>query len=179
MSEVDRKRWNERYSSGWRTVIHKTLLDFYPLAKRGRALELACGTGENAVFLAKQGFHVDAVDVSDVAIDRARALAKEEGLYVNFIRADLDEYDLPENTYDLVVVFYYLNRKLFPKIEKALKKGGVLIYQTYNERHLSIRHDFNREYLLRLGELCSSFPELQLIHCKEEDNVSTLIARKD
>jgi len=55
MAQKDKERWEERYKKGWRSSLHKALLDFYHLAKVGRALELACGTGENALFSGKQG----------------------------------------------------------------------------------------------------------------------------
>ncbi len=178
MAEIDRIRWNQRYVDGWKSGLHKTLLDFYKLAKIGRALELACGTGENAVFLAKQGFSVDAIDISDVAIEKAKSLAKKEGVNVNFINADLDCYQLPTQEYDLVIVFYYLNRNKFKEIEKALKPGGILIYETYNERYLVPRPDFNKNYLLNLGELLLAFPKLETLCFKETNHISTLIAKK-
>ncbi len=178
MAEIDRIRWNQRYSSGWQSSLHKTILDFYKLAKTGRALELACGTGENAVFLAKQGFSVDAIDISDVAIEKAKSLAKKEDVNVNFINADLDCYQLPMQAYDLVIVFYYLNRNKFKEIEKALKPGGILIYETYNERYTVIRQDFNRDYLLGLGELEKAFSDLDILCFKEPNHISTLVAKK-
>lgn len=178
MSLADRERWNLKYSKGYRTSLHKTLLDFYHLAPLGRALELACGTGENAIFLAQKGFQVDAVDISDVAIDVARNKARELNLNINFIVADLDEYPLKEEYYHLVVVFYYLNRTLAAPIVRSLKRGGVLIYETYNRNHLHIRGDFNPDYLLEEGELLRLFKDLQVIHYREEFNVSTFVGRK-
>lgn len=72
---------------------------------------------------------------------------------MNFICADLDYFVLKEDTYNLVVNFYYLNRRLIPQIKKALKPNGLIIFETYNERHTLIKRDFNPDYLLKEGEL--------------------------
>ncbi|GBC88181.1 Tellurite methyltransferase [bacterium HR13] len=178
MSVEDRERWDKRYAGGWKTQLHRTLLEFYHLAPVGKALELACGTGENAIFLAKVGFDVDAIDVSCVAIDEAKKRALEEGVQVNFICADFDEYKLPTDTYHLVINFYYLNRKLSEAIVKALKPGGILIFETYNEKHIILREDFNPLYLLKCGELPDLFKDLELIYHAENFNVSTFVGRK-
>lgn len=178
MARVDKERWEQRYMSGWRSQTHKTLLDFYKLAPVGKALELACGTGENALFLAKKGFDVDAIDISCTAISIAEEKARREGVNVNFLCADLDEYTLPENTYDLIINFYYLNRSLSNPIVKALKKGGLLIFETYNQKHMIIREDFNPDFLLKDGELLELFRGLDVLYYREEFNVSTLVGRK-
>lgn len=178
MSREDKERWEERYKKGWRSSLHKTLVDFYSLAKVGRGLELACGTGENALFLASKGFQVDAIDISCTAMEMAKQEAKKRGLKVNFICADLESYELLEDTYDLIINFYYLNRDLCPKIVKALKVGGILIFETYNYKHLCIREDFNPEYLLKEGEILEFFKGLEVICYREEFNISTLVGRK-
>lgn len=178
MAFVDKERWNERYTKGWTTQLHKTLIEHYRLAPLGRALEIACGTGENAVFLAKAGFKVDAIDISDVAIQRAKALAEGKGVRVNFICADLDDFELEEDAYTLVINFYYLNRRLVPNIKKALKAKGLVIFETYNMNHLSLRHDFNPDYLLQDGELLRFFGDFEVIKYEENFNISTLVARK-
>ncbi|WP_340695068.1 class I SAM-dependent methyltransferase [Hydrogenobacter thermophilus] len=175
MAVEDKERWDQRYLRGWETQLHKTLLEFYHLAKVGKALELACGTGENAIFLAKEGFDVDAIDISCVAIEKARRRAKDEGVNVNFMCADLDDYALPQNTYNLIINFYYLNRKLSGQIVRALKPGGILIFETYNERHKVLRKDFNPLYLLKEGELLILFKELEVIYYAENFNISTFI----
>lgn len=179
MSQEDKERWEEKYKKGWKSSLHKTLLDFYSLAKVGRALELACGTGENALFLASKGFLVDAIDISCYAIEIAKREAKARNLEVNFLCADLDDYQLLENTYDLVINFYYLNRDMCPKIVKALKLGGILIFETYNQKHTLVKKDFNPKYLLKDGELLELFKELEVIYYKEDFNISTLIARRN
>jgi SAM-dependent methyltransferase len=178
MALEDRERWNQKYLAGWKSSLHKTLLDFYRFAPLGRALEVACGTGENAVFLAKAGFVVDAVDISDIAIQKAKELARKEGVYVNFICADLDHFVPEENAYELVVNFYYLNRSLIPKLKRALKQEGLIIFETYNEKHTLVKKDFNPEYLLKEGELLQLFRDFEVLHYSESFNISTFVGKK-
>ena len=174
----DRIRWNIRYSKGRESVLHETLTRFCHLAPKGRALDIACGTGETPVYLAKKGFTVDAFDVSDVAIRKARLKARREGVRVNFKPVDVDIFSFGTSKYDLIVNFYFLNRKIFSKIKRALKRGGILIFETYNEEHLSVNPAFNPEYLLKKGELIEVFSDLVVLYYCEVSNVTTLVARK-
>ncbi|WPM31880.1 class I SAM-dependent methyltransferase [Hydrogenobacter sp. T-2] len=178
MALQDKERWDFKYLQGWQSTLHKALVEFFTYAPVGRALEIACGTGENAIFLAEQGFTVDAIDISIVALKKARRQAYERNLRVNFICADLDYFILKENTYTLVVNFYYLNRRLIPQIKKALKPNGLIIFETYNEKHSLIKRDFNPDYLLKEGELFRLFEDFRVVFYKEELNISTLVAFK-
>ncbi len=173
-----RKKWNQRYLEGRRSSLHRTLLQFYPLAPVGRALDVACGTGENAIFLAKKGFDVDGIDISDVAIKIARETAKKEGVTVNFKPCPVEVFSWKPEAYDLIVNFYFLERSLFPKILRSLRRGGVLIFETYNVNHLKLNPDFNREYLLDIGELIRAFKDLNIVYYSEVSNVTTLVGVK-
>ncbi|WP_457599916.1 class I SAM-dependent methyltransferase [Hydrogenivirga sp.] len=174
----DRLRWNRRYLEGRESALHATLTRFYHLAPQGRALDIACGTGETSIYLAKKGFKVDAFDVSDVAIKRARRRAKREGVSVNFKSADAERFSYGLLRYDLIINFYFLNRKLFPRIKRALRPGGVLIFETYNEEHRYVNPSFNPNYLLEKGELLESFGDLETLYYCEVSNITTLVARK-
>ena len=174
----DRIRWNERYRAGRESVLHATLTRFYHLAPVGMALDIACGTGETSIFLAKKGFKVDAFDISDVAIRRARRKAREEGVRVNFKICEATKFSFKPETYDLIINFYFLERRTFPKIQRALKKGGLLIFETYNEEHLGVNPAFNPSYLLKKGELLDSFKDLELLYYCEVANITTYVGRK-
>jgi len=174
----DRIRWNRRYLEGRESPLHQTLLRFYPLAPTGKALDIACGTGENALFLAKRGFEVHAFDISDVAIAKARRKARREKVRVSFKVCDALKFSYKPESYDLVLNFFFLERKIFPKIIRTLRRGGLLIFETYNMRHRHIRKDFNPAYLLQEGELLKSFSSLQILYYCEISNISTLVARK-
>jgi len=125
--EKDRERWNKRYSEEdypWKTPS-EIVQDFYHLANKGKALDIASGLGRNAVFLYDKGFEVDAVDISDVALRKI----KKERPQINTVQADLDFYNIPQNRYDLIVNINYLNRRLIPQIKEGLKKDGVVIFE--------------------------------------------------
>ncbi|WP_025769277.1 methyltransferase domain-containing protein [Thioalkalivibrio sp. HK1] len=93
MSDADKERWNARYASGEyiaRTHPSDLLASWIDRLPRGRALDVACGAGRNAIFLASKGYRVEAMDISSVALERASKRAQAEGLEVRWIEADLE-----------------------------------------------------------------------------------------
>lgn len=170
-----RSRWNRRYAQrgiralahapGAWLVEHRALL---PDAGARRALDVACGDGRNAAYLARLGFEVDAVDVSDVAIDALRAAAVESGLLVNPCRVDLEHSELPVAAYDVIVQFNYLQRDLFGPLARALKPGGLLILETFTRGHTEeLGNRLEHRFLLDHKELLSAFPELDVLDHRE------------
>jgi SAM-dependent methyltransferase len=137
MAEADRDKWNERHREGYAahgqpTAVLKQWIDRIP---RGRALDLACGSGRNALFLAANGFDVDAVDISDVALDIGRRRARAAGLRVNWIEQDLDA---PQNgpptladSYTLLLVVRYVNLPLIRELSDRLLPGGMLMTEQH------------------------------------------------
>jgi 2-polyprenyl-3-methyl-5-hydroxy-6-metoxy-1,4-benzoquinol methylase len=130
------------------------------------------------LWLAERGYRVTAVDISPVALARARVEAQARGLAIDFVEADLDGYALPEEAFDVVVVFRFLDRGLFPAIEAALRPGGWLFYQTYNTRRLVSRPDTSRENLLEFGELVRTFARLELVESGDEGDLSHVVCRR-
>src|SRR5262245_49631134 len=98
---------------------------------KGRALDMATGKEQNAIFLAKRGFQVMAIDISPVSLDMARQAAKEQSLIIDWQEADLERIELPAAHYDLVLNFNYLQRSLVGQIKKTLKPGRWVIFETY------------------------------------------------
>lgn len=174
----DRERWNLKYKNGWRTTLNATLLKFYTLAKKDRALDIACGSGDNAIFLAEKAFLTDAFDISDVAIEIAKENALKRGIKVNFLRSDAESFEFKPETYDLILNLYFLDRQILPKIESSLKEGGILIFETYNLKHLKVKPTFNRDFLLREGELKEIFKNLEVLYYDESTNITTFVAKK-
>lgn len=134
----------------------------------GPVLDLACGGGRNAVFLAELGFEVEGVDVSDEALAVAAGRAREAGVTVRLRRADLESGApgavLPANAYSAVVVVKYLHRPLIPAIKAALRPGGIIVYETFTRRHLEIAtKPANPDFLLREGELRTLFADFEPI----------------
>ena len=144
MSQADRRKWDERYRTGsYAEREHPTRLleDWQPNLPRGRALDVACGTGRNALFLAASGYEVDAVDISAIGLERAERSAAQRGLRVNWIEADLDAEDatwLPaQRRYDLIVKVRYVSMDLMPVLLGRLDDGGYLLC----EQHLVTNRD--------------------------------------
>jgi SAM-dependent methyltransferase len=132
---VRREDWDRRYSEPnllWSAAPNRFLVAEASELAPGRALDLACGEGRNALWLAGLGWHVTAVDYSSVAIAKARDRARDEGLEVDFVCADLLEYVPEEAAYDLVVVLYLQlppeqRRRVLERAEKALAPGGTFV----------------------------------------------------
>ena len=130
----DRERWNEKYSTDDEFELPEEpipalarLIDTLP---PGRALDVATGTGRNARFLARHGYDVDAVDVSDEALDRAAAAAESEGIEgVTWIRSDIDDFAFEPSAYDVITVSFFAALDHLPELKAALAPGGVLIYE--------------------------------------------------
>ena len=167
-----RERWNERYAGGlepfpdapaqW-LVEHRELL-----AGGGRALDVACGDGRNALYLARRGYEVDAIDASDVAIAALRDAAEQRGLPIDARVVDLEREPLPAGPYDAIVVMNFLQRDLFGALEEALAPGGLLLYETLGRAHVEeLGRSFNPNYLVDRGELARAFARLRIVEHRE------------
>ncbi len=188
MSECDRTRWDEKYAG--QSVPRSLEPDEWLVQcaaglPKGRALDLACGLGHNAIWLAQQGWTVDAIDISPTGITLATKLANNQQQQVNWIVEDLDDHQAPTEFYDLIIVFRFLDRNLIPKIVRsALAPGGHLVYETFSSKQLERRdnHLKNPAFTLQPGELAALFSELEPIafHEVELDDraVARLFARK-
>jgi tellurite methyltransferase len=126
---------------------------------RPRAIDIACGTGRDAVYLAMEGFEVDVVDVLPDAIERAVDLARRCGVKIKPFVRDLSRNPvLPAESYDLVTVFRFLIRPLLPVLRDAVAPGGYIVCQTFHERNGTTgRRPTNPDHLLRTGELRDAF----------------------
>ena len=185
MAAEDRARWDDMYQARVLRAYpppDALLVAYAPPVQPGQrrvALDLAAGQCQNALWLAEQGYYVNALDISREALERGRAeMAMRNLRNVNFIVADLDRPDLPEAGYDLIVVCRFLARPLFPLLKLALKPGGLMIYQTFNLNHLERRPEATRSYLLEPRELASFFSGWALLHDEEAGEMSRLVARK-
>lgn len=174
-----RERWNDRYGGGeldpfpdapaeW-LVEHRALVRELQAGRDdSRALDVACGDGRNARWLAELGFAVDAVDVSDVVVGALRCAAAERGLRVDPRVLDLEHDALPAGPYDIVVCMNYLQRDLFSALEGALGPGGLLLYETFAQAHVAeLGRRFNPAYVLERNELLRAFPALHVRHYRE------------
>jgi SAM-dependent methyltransferase len=167
--------WNERYSKGEHIIVEPMplLVRIAEGLKPGRALDLACGPGRHALFLAGRGWQVTAVDASRVGIELLQREASERGLEVDARVADLErgEFEIGAEAYDLIGVFYYLQRDLFPKIRAGVPPGGVVVAAIHMTDENPDAHPMNEDYLLQPGELRAQFQEgWQIIHDYEGES---------
>ncbi len=189
-SEDDRRKWNNRYNTG-EYIYGKEPLKFLKekldILIRGKALVLAMGEGRNAVFLAGNGFDVDGCDISEKAIEKTKLFSRESGVTLNAFVADLEEYKIPSDKYDLITCFYYTQRDLIPQIKEGLRKGGMVMFETYSIDQLKYGDNApgpkNPEYLLKHNELLDSFRDFRILYYREGEiaenkSVVSLIAQK-
>lgn len=173
MNESDRIRWDRKYSDKEPSseitpdsFLVRSLKGIQP----GRALDLGCGFGDNAITLAGAGFEVTAVDISRIGLKRAGERARKAGVTVLFQCSDAEDFDFGDQAYDLITGFYFLNRSIFPRIRKALKPGGIFLCKTYTVDELRYRPELNRAYLLEHEELKTVFGGFEILLYDERDN---------
>jgi SAM-dependent methyltransferase len=165
----DRQRWEERYATGGRypdegpsefLVAHADLI-------RGRVLDVAAGVGRNALFLARRGNTVEAIDIAFAGLRVARAAAVAEGLRVLPLQADLESFPLPTARYDAAINIRYLQRSLFAALQRAVKPGGIILFETFLIDQLGVGHIKNPAFLLQHGELRAAFSSCELLAYEE------------
>ena len=170
MSDADRERWNARYESGEyaaRTHPSALLAAWIDRLPRGRALDVACGRGRNAIHLAANGYAVDAMDISDVALARARERADAAGVAVNWIESDLERPDIARGAYDVVVIARFLDRSLIPRLIDALRPGGHLVYDHHCITPVEVDGPKSRRFRARPNELLERFRALRVLFYEE------------
>ena len=170
MSEIDRRKWDERYASGAyaaRTHPTKLLVDRIDELPRGRALDVACGAGRNSLYLAEHGYDVDAVDISSVALDRARATAAKRGLDVNWIEMDLEAQDLPDDHYDLIVIVRYTHPTLVAELIGKLADGGFLLCEEHLLTDRNVVGPTSAAFRMRPNELLGLSTGLRVLYYRE------------
>jgi tellurite methyltransferase len=160
--------WNERYSRREHVIKEPMplLARVVDKLKPGRALDVACGTGRHAIFLAERGWQVTAVDGSDVGIELATAIAGERGVEVDWRVSDLErgEFEIEVEAYDLIAVFYYLPRNLFQQIRAGVRPGGLFVAAIHMVDEAPDLKPMNPEFLLNPGELRAEFSGWEILH---------------
>jgi len=181
VSERDKARWDRK----WAEVEgpyrpHPLLRSQGSYLTGGLALDLACGQGQNAIWLAQRGYHVLAVDISLVALQAAQEAAYEGGLAdnIDFAAVDLDRWPVPPASFDLIVVFRFLDRRLFGSIRDGVRPGGLVYYSTRHLGTLATRPEANVTYLLQPGELKDAFTGWRILYYEEGPEDAHIVARK-
>lgn len=159
MSQQDKIKWDKKYTQMQALLSARPpspLVSTYAgLTPGQRALDLACGGGRHALYLAQQGFRVDAVDISTVALEALRRAAGNAN--ITLIEADLDTFEIIKAAYDLIIKTNYLDRNLIARAQAALKPGGIMIVETYMADPGNEKPDANPDFLLAPLELHTRF----------------------
>lgn len=179
--ESAREKWNRRYTeraveafpdrpAAWLTENRELLIG----SGNRRALDIACGDGRNALYLAELGFDVLAIDISDVAITALQAAIESLDRSsagrraINARQVDLEAEPLPVGPYDVILQLNYLQRSLFEPIAHALAPGGLVLVETVTRAHVDeLGNDFDPRFVLEDNELLRSFPDLYVRHYRE------------
>ncbi len=150
-------------------------------------IDLACGDGHNGLFLASKGFSLILADLSEEALKQAGDTAASLDITVTLRHVDLEQEDnnpFENDIFSAVLVFRYLHRPLIPFIRKSLRKGGLLVYETFTTEQTQFGRPKNPEHLLKPGELLSWFQDWEIIHSFEgvketpKKAVAQIICRK-
>jgi len=183
----ERESWDALFRSPnyvFGTDPNQVLKDNLHLLPKGKALVLPMEEGRNAVYLAQNGFSVVGVDFSTVAISKAKRMAREKKVLVTAVNADLTQYEIEPDSYQVIVDIDFHHPKLIGQIKKGLKKGGLVVYEgvTVDQPKLSRGKPYRRDTLLKAGELKALFGDFEILSYREGQDgdraVATIIARK-
>lgn len=163
--------WDERYRRGQHAALEPNhlLVRVAENLKVGRALDIACGAGRHALFLARRGWLVTALDASRVGIEITLERARELDVEIDARVADLegDDFEIEREAYDLITVFYYLQRDLWPQIRAGLSAGGTLIAAIHLADEDPANETGNPNFLLQPNELRAEFGDWEIVHYHE------------
>ena len=159
------EKWNERYRAGQQLseppspLVQRFAADLAP----GVALDLACGPGRNALYLAERGWRVTAVDGSPVAIAKLRE--RNAGIDAQIADLERGEFQIQPDSYDLICDCYYHQADLFPRMKAGIRAGGMAIVIARLTR-------------VRLGELREYFADWKIVHFHEQEVAELVALRK-
>ncbi len=171
MAQKDKEKWDKKYNETPRLMKDRTpspkVVEAIKYTRGKKALEIACGTGRNSIFLAENGFEVEAFDISEVAINH---LKKQNIKNLTAIQKDLENFNIEKNSFDLIVQTNYLDRKIFPNLKEALKKDGIIVIETYMNHEENEKPPSNPLFLLNENELKEIFSDFEIIKYDEYFN---------
>ncbi|WP_171012971.1 methyltransferase domain-containing protein [Arcobacter arenosus] len=171
MAQKDKEKWDKKYNETPRLMKDRTpspkVVEAIQYTRGKKALEIACGTGRNSIFLAENRFEVEAFDISEVAINH---LKKQNIKNLTAIQKDLENFDIEKNSFDLIVQTNYLDRKIFPNLKEALKKDGIIVIETYMNHKENEKPPSNPLFLLKENELKEIFSDFEIIKYDEYFN---------
>lgn len=165
MSEQDRDKWDQKYAENrYQKNNPVRLLDDWIAGRtcRGKALDVACGAGRNAISLARAGFDVDAIDISAEGLAQAELKALELGLQINWIEHDLDRSFEFDTDYDVVVMMWFVNLDLLTRLCDCLVPGGYLLCEEHLISTDSVIGPVSERYRVAPGALRAAVSSLDI-----------------
>ena len=165
-----REKWDSRYREAREGGPPARVLseNLHLLPRTGKALDVACGLGANALLLAEQGLETQAWDISEVAVARLRERAGALRLELRAAVRNVAARPPEPRSFDVIVVSRFLDRSLAPRLIEALRPGGLLFYQTYTLTRVDETGPSNPDYRLKDGELMTLFAPLRILVYREE-----------
>jgi len=177
MNDSDREKWDGIYRNSPDDIPEAARVlreNPHLLPRQGTALDLACGRGGNALFLAAAGLETHAWDISGVALEQLTGTATRLQRVIHTqVRDVCAEPPAPE-TFDIIVVCRFLDRSITPALAAALRKQGLLFYQTFTVDKDPAVGPRNPAYLLDRGELLSLFAGLRPVLYREEGRIGDI-----
>jgi tellurite methyltransferase len=181
-SKDEKGMWDKHYSEQ-KYVYGKSPAKFlshnhHYLKPVSTVLDMGMGEGRNAVFLAHKGHKVLGIDISSVAVKKARMLAREFDVRIKAVVADLSKYKIAKGSLDAIVSFYYVDRTLHRRMTSWLKPGGILIYEahTINQKKTPGNESYNKRYMLKPNELLNMFDNMIVLKYEEPLHVGEYTA---
>ena len=160
MSQKDEIKWNKKYQETPSLLKERKpsekLIQIIKKVKGKKALDIACGAGRNSIYLAANGFEVEALDISQIALDALNSKGLEN---ISCKLVDLDEYEVPTSSYDFIVMTNFLDRNIITKLSNALKSDGILFIETYMDDIVNEKPSSNPAFLLKKDELKTFFDD--------------------
>jgi tellurite methyltransferase len=177
MQNIECQKWNEIFKSEklLGNDAAQVLVDnLHLLPQSGSALDLACGLGANAIQLAKHGLDTHAWDISDIALTKLRENTDNLRLRINIEHRDIISSPPIADSFDLIIVSHFLDRSIIKNIVNALRKNGLLLYQTFSLNKNNDVGPNNPNYLLQRNELLHLFLDLIIIYYSENDKMGNM-----
>jgi 2-polyprenyl-3-methyl-5-hydroxy-6-metoxy-1,4-benzoquinol methylase len=181
LNDEPEKKWNKIYATKDLSTYNPELTaaevlqeHVWLLPKSGDAVDLACGLGSNAIFLAKHGLHTQGWDISQTVIEKLRAYCQEYTVSLAAEVRDIEKQPPEANSFDVINVSYYLERNICDAIIAALRPHGLLFYQTFIIEKVTEHGPSNLQYRLQANELLKLFSPLHILAYKEYGRVGDI-----
>ena len=169
-------KWNTKYKErifqSKEPAPNPRLVNLSAFLKGGTALDLACGLGGNSLFLERMNYQVQAIDISDVAINYIQEQVEKNNLKIYPQVADLTElnnFNWENSPFNLIVISYYLDRSLFPVVKSLIKEDGYLFIETFYQSPMNENQGVSNQYKLQPKELLTEFGDWKVLFFEENE----------